>query len=272
MTLARGTLAASVPFVVLTLGAFVAHGHGVSWFAFAPNLVAAVLGVGVLLALHRRRVGHAELVGVTAAVMLAAPLAFAEEGVHRWVFLGPLRLHVSQLVLPIVIWALGAMRSRTAKLSAVAIVSLLHVLQPDAGQATAFALAACVVFATTDETLAFRAIGVAVAVAAAVVAWLRPDALEAVPHVERIVHLAFATSAALGVAAVLSLGLLVAPFASLRGAPFAAYLVATVAVTEVGFFPVPVLGAGASPVLGWFACLALLRATDAWRAAAPTSR
>jgi hypothetical protein len=108
----------------------------------------------------------------------------------------------------------------------------------------------------------------------ALLTWLRPDPLGAVPHVERILHLASSQGLPWLLAALMAVGWLLVPVvhgsvwlhkARSESAPVATalalYLGATFAVTELGNFPVPVLGAGAGPVLGWYSALAILRST-----------
>src|SRR5262249_39421121 len=97
-------------------------------------------------------------------------------------------------------------------------------------------------------------------------AWMRPDPLEAVLNVEKIVGLALDQGGVWGVAAIGALILLPMPFLSIalnsaettnltaRGLAifFAIRLLAILA----GNFPVPLVGYGASPIIGYFIALA----------------
>lgn len=117
---------------------------------------------------------------------------------------------------------------------------------------------------------------------------MRPDSLGAVPHVERILHMAAAQGVLWLLASLVTLAALMLPavhpaarFRSTRGEAallamsLAVYFAATVAVTELGNFPVPVVGAGAGPVLGWYSMLGLLRLTGSGaqsRSGAPSGK
>jgi len=269
----------------MLLGAFVAQRSGVSARAFAVNAAAAVVGSGVAVlvgrlpgpALPRASVPCA----LIALLLTAATLLFPGfSGAHRWLELGPLRLHASPVLAPWVLLGVGAaLNRRFAQATALAVgMSALHAVQPDAGQGTAFALAAGAVLARARETpWPKRALACAATLAAGFAAWLRPDDLPAVPHVERIVHLAVELAPGLGLAAVLALALLLLPAArgvartpgsdeGVLASGLLVYLTATLAVTVLGNFPVPVMGAGAGPILGWYTATGLLVAS-CWRPA-----
>ena len=111
--------------------------------------------IGALIGLALARQNPARL---TTAILLLTPLALllslwnpGQSGVHRWLSLGPLNWNVALLY-----------------------------LQPDASQATAFALAICL-----HQPLA---------IPFAVLAWTRPDPLLPVPEVEGIIALAHSQS------------------------------------------------------------------------------
>jgi len=78
-------------------------------------------------------------------------LADGIEGVRRWYELGPVRLHPSALVCPaLLVAAARRLRERPGSVHALLLsVQLVHALQPDAGQATAFGLGALAVVAGT---------------------------------------------------------------------------------------------------------------------------
>jgi hypothetical protein len=179
-------------------------------------------------------------VALTAATLLAPGL----EGVHRW--LGPLQM--SPLAAP---WVLSALtQGRPSAVPLALVLQAVHVAQPDAGQATAFGIAAMVAAARRRVALPLAAM--------AALAWMRPDPLAPVPHVELILGLAWAV---VGVGAPLALALLVAaPLGRLdrTGVAMALYLGAAVAVTGIGAFPVPVLGFGAAHVVGAWTALGLI--------------
>ncbi|RKH07883.1 hypothetical protein [Corallococcus carmarthensis] len=271
-----------LPLPAILLGAFVAWRSGVPVTAFAVNAVTAALGAGVAARVGRlpgRTLLRASVPLAFIAVLLtASTLLFPGlDGVHRWMVLGPIRLHASTIAVPWVLLGMSvALRQRFAVAAVLALgLSAVHAVQPDAGQGTAFALAASTLLARGHSAhwlqRAFSCAGVLVI---GLASWLQPDPLAAVPHVERIVHLATSLSPALGVAGVVALALLLVPAAlgTARGrareghggalsASLVVYIAATLGVTALGNFPVPVMGAGAGPILGWYMATGILAAS-----------
>jgi len=219
--------------------------------------------------------------GAVALLLLAATLLFPGlEEVRRWLVVGSVRLNASTAVTPWLLLAVGVFLARARPVLAFSVATVtqaLHFAQPDAGQAIAFSAGTSALFvATRSVASGWRLAGVMVTCLGALLTWLRPDPLSAVPHVERILHLASAQGLPWLLAALMAVGWLLVPLvhgsvwlhrARSESAPvamaLALYLGATFAVTELGNFPVPVLGAGAGPVLGWYFALAILRSTEA---------
>jgi hypothetical protein len=278
----RLPVAGLLPLLPILMGALIAWAHGVSPKAFGANLAAAALGI-VLAALLGRRSwsqwGRLPLVlAVTALVLLAATLLFPSiEGVHRWIALGPVRLNASAVTVPwllLALWVLLRQARPGFALGLVGITQVLHISQPDAGQATAFAAGALVLFGTARSLpKGWAAAGSALAVLGTAFAWGRADPLGPVPHVERILHLAAGQGVPWLLAALVALGALFLPMgygvawlrstrseAAAMAVCLGVYFGGTLAVTELGNFPVPVLGAGAGHVLGWYSALGILRA------------
>ncbi|MEJ7733889.1 MAG: FtsW/RodA/SpoVE family cell cycle protein [Polyangiaceae bacterium] len=208
-------------------------------------------------------------------------LAPGIDGVHRWHRVGPIQLHPSALLCPalLVLAAPGLRGSSLRTQLGLVLVQLVHLAQPDAGQATALAAGAVALLLAQEVRPAAIALAL-VQVAVAALAWLRPDPPGPMPFVEDIVVLAFTLGAPVGMLAIAALAALVAsPFLrrgqASTGDPMrhasralAAYLGASTVVHLFGEFPVPALGFGASPVLGAFLGLTALqrlrrgRATD----------
>jgi len=252
----------ALPLPALLAGVWISHLAGIPVMAFATNF--AGLAIGILLALSFRRVSDAGLTwaAIVALVVLAATFAFAGiDGVHRWIRIGPIGLNASMAFAPILLAAV-ALRGRSGMIVFLG-ATVLHLLQPDAGQGTATALACGFLFLKTETGLR-RLTLLAIAVAGAVATWFRPDPLGAVPQVERILHLAAAQGMFANMTALVSSLLLLVPFVMaqiksrdiLAGA-FVLYFVAQFVVTELGNFPVPVIGAGAAGVIGWYVALGL---------------
>jgi len=263
------------PLPALAVGILVMRASGVPVAAWGQNLAACVIGIALCFILARPRSSHRGDAGLLVAAVLALGFLAATwidpgvQGVHRWVRLGPVRLHAGALVLPLVLATLagleGAGRRRASTLLSIA-TALVPALQPDAAQATAF-VAGCVVVLMPRRPAEGRAwLRLVPLLALAALSWLRADPLAPVPHVEGIVGLAAQVGTGWGIVAVASLLLLPVPFFAARrpdgdrvGLALGTYVAVTIVATALGHFPVPVLGQGASPIIGWFVAVGLLR-------------
>ncbi|WP_205507650.1 hypothetical protein [Myxococcus vastator] len=118
---------------------------------------------------------------IIAILLTASTLLFPGlEGIHRWVALGPVRLHASAIATPWVLLGMSAALHQRFAASAA---------QPDTGQGTAFALAAsALLLRAHPATWLPRLVSCAGVLALGACAWLRPDPLAAVPHVGRPVR------------------------------------------------------------------------------------
>lgn len=230
------------------------------------NALSLLLGLVIVMAPMRGLSGRAAtgLVALGAAGIAATLLSgFDLEGVRRWLAVGPIRLHAAMLILP-AIMVLVPQLSRAAQIGIVTVLAAIFAIQPDFGAALALAAGFLSSRAGRGD-LVVTGIGVAVSVAAVVITLLRPDPLEPVAFVERVVPDAFAASAMLGL--LIGTALLFACAAPLfvksvnaRAARSLAGVVAGFMLASViGPYPVPLSGYGASSILGYALALAFLR-------------
>jgi len=256
---------------VLT-GCAIASANGVSAGSWGRNLAAWLAGalIAALFA-TRKSNGFRRGLLVAAPVGLAATLLNAgQEGVHRWIDVGPIHTNLAAILLPGAIVALAALSAgeRWTWLVA-AIVGVLLALQPDASQATAFGVGVAVILARLPAPRAVRAACIAAVVALIAAAWLRPDPLEPVAEVEGIIGLAARWSPLAALLAVAMLaGVVLSPLLVGKGEDgpprtasraLAAYFALSALTPLVGTFPVPLVGIGMSPVVGfWLGCGALI--------------
>jgi len=272
------SLVASVP--ALAVGVLAMRASDLAAGVWGQNVAAwaagALLGLGVWRA---RAPVPAPIVAVftalfTLGALVATLLARGMDGVHRWLSVGPVRLHAAALLLPLLLVALERLaRVRgwwVAALVAVGVVSAL-LLQPDAAQATAVAAAAGVLLLPGVRRSVPRVIAVVSLLVIAGLSWLRRDPLAPVPHVEEIVGLAGTLWTGGAVVAIAALLLLPVPFLQAgreagrrTGLALGAYVSVTCLAPFVGSFPVPVMGYGISPIVGY-----LLRAGALLRSASP---
>ena len=266
----------ALPLVPLAAGVLVMVRGGAPVARWGQHLGVGVIGLAAyagVRAIPRRVVEKVSLPGAALGIALVGSTLVGTgiDGVRRWHELGPVRLHVSALLAPmLLVFAAGRMRSRPLVAHGVlASLQGVHVLQPDAGQATAFGVAAMVCTLALGGG-ASRAVWTGLYGISIAGAWLRPDPLGPAPFVEDIVGRAFALSWAAGALAAISMvALALAPCAVRRGktraegdswliATLGVYFAGSAIVPVFGEFPVPVLGFGPSPVLGAFVGLAAL--------------
>jgi len=265
--------------LAVALGCAAAAGAGVPATIWIRNPLAWLAGTGLAMIVARRalRMSPGPWLILTISLLAATLAAPGIEGVHRWLMLGPIQANLAALLLPAAIVASASFA--LSPLAAVAIMAVL-VAQPDASQATAFAVAAILIVRGRGGWGVVA--GVAVA-ALAIMAWLRPDPLSPVPEVEGIMALAWAMSPALallGGAALVASAVLPAVLAGREGSrtrtaahALSAYLLLTMIAPAIGAFPVPLMGMGMSPIIGsWLGvgCLALFARLNRAGDAAPS--
>jgi hypothetical protein len=265
-------LLAPVPAVVV--GVLTMRMSDVPAALWGQNLGAWAVGTLLCLALWRTRSSPGRrrwfdfAAVLTLAALAATLLAPGIEGVHRWVPLGPMRLHAAAILLPPLLVAMqGLTQARGWWISAGVAVggALVLLLQPDGAQATAFAAGCLILLLPLAGRDPLRLACMLLLPVLAGLAWLRKDPLAPVPHVEGIVHLAAGLGAGWAVAAVVSLLVLPLPFflaargtGNRAGLALGTYVAITVLAAFLGNFPVPVMGYGVSPIIGYLAGLGVL--------------
>lgn len=257
----------------ILIGAFVAHSYGVSFLTFAPNIAAVLIGFLLLFTINTRPTFFIKnAFGVSLIALFIIFLSLFSTGldsVHRWIAIGPMFLNVSMPLTPLILYGI-AYSEGVRPLILSMFISIIYILQPDAGQATAFSFAAAVIFLFNHRLRQnIRIGGTVLVLSLAAFAWKMPDPLLPVQHVERILHLAFNQGMFIFTIAIISISLLFLPFvkpflekqkpsALLLPLSFSTYFLMTFVVTELGNNPVPVIGAGAAPILGWFIMVSFL--------------
>ena len=254
----------------LALGAAVCAMSGVPSSSWLRNLAAWPIGLLVAGGLARVA-GEKVATGllVLGVLILGATLTgVPQEGVRRWLDIGPLHINGAFVVLPLMVvalsWAAGRWWSWALAFAGQAVL----VAQPDASQATAFGAALIVVSVRAPASRPARIGLILLAGALSAVSWLRPDPLAPVPEVEEIVGMASAVSPILaGLAVLLITAVALTPAVTTRRTPvqqagraLSVYMLVTAATTAFGAFPMPLLGIGMSPILGFWLGVGLLAA------------
>lgn len=262
-------LFAAASLVTVALGCWICALADVATGSWVRNLIAWAVGAVLAAHLILRRGSQARSLSMItgAALMVASLFGQPQEGVRRWLDAGPLHINVALVVLPVMVVTMaGSPLRRWHCVLALGVLALL-VGQPDASQATAFALAFAVIVVRSALQRPLKLTLLGAVLACAVISWLRPDPLQPVPEVEQIVQLAWSFSPVLAVVGVLMLAVTVLTpalagrsTASTAALALSAWCLATVLAPLFGAFPVPWLGLGMSPILGVWLAIGLLAA------------
>jgi hypothetical protein len=201
------------------------------------------------------------------ALSLCIPVVAGAPGEPaRWLVVGGARLYLAPLVVPPLLLLLAA----SAGASAVFVVSVAaavvaFVLQSDAAQMTAWALALLVVLAADEVSRQVWLVLVVVLLGGAIAGWRTPDPLVPVRYVEGVFAVAADASAGALVAAIAAAALPVAALMWVasrmrsRGTlAVAVYFGALFALAPWQVTPVPLLGFGSGPILGYFLAAGLV--------------
>ncbi|MCW1402152.1 hypothetical protein OKA06_07355 [Novosphingobium sp. MW5] len=240
------------------------------WLAGAPQTYALVNGaatiVGLVAAVILRRVPARalELFGlVLAALAMAAAIMVGPgvDGVHRWLEIGPLRLHTAALFGPLFLIAYLRRADWTGTAAAL-VVAALAALQPD--MSFALALVLSISLALFFDFRPLRLVALAGSAGALLFTANRPDGLQPVPFVENVLQDALSSGglpaillpAALAVAIAAPLFLPVERRA--EGAAVSGWFLALTAASLLAPFPTPLIGYGAAPIIGYGIAIGLL--------------
>ncbi|MBV9071190.1 MAG: FtsW/RodA/SpoVE family cell cycle protein [Acidobacteria bacterium] len=195
-----GSYRAGRDLLILAAGVLPAHVLGLAWMreagvpptVYMQNVVALIAGAAIAVFGPRRHVPPIASFAVTAlsvVLLLATLVTRGMQGVHRWIQLGPLTLHVASLSIPLVLIELdGLLRQARFAIAIGAILAIAVILavQPDAGQASAFAGSAIVLLVCGRKRVSVTVAAALALIALATISLLRSDPLAPVPYVEEI--------------------------------------------------------------------------------------
>lgn len=238
----------------------------------APFTYVVLNGLSLLFGLVIVLIPMRSVTGRAAAGLVAFGVAgiaitllngFDLEGVRRWLPIGPVRLHAAMLLLPAIMVLLPRL-SGGWQIGIVIALAAVFAIQPDLGAALALA-AAFLSSRVGGGEYRVAGVGVAASIAAVAITALRPDPLDPVTFVERVIPDAFAANAMLGVLIGVTLlfacvvPLLVQTVNARAARSLAGVMAGFTLASTIGPYPVPLSGFGASSILGYALALALLR-------------
>jgi hypothetical protein len=257
----------------ILMGIYVAFSANISILKFAPNIAATLIGILFFIIIEcwalsiKKNIFSISLVSLF--IIFLSFFSHGLESVHRWIAIGPIFLNVSMVFVPVILYAMSTTVGLIPLILSIPL-SIIFIFQPDAGQATAFALGSVIIFIFNHQLNAkVRIIGSSFAFFSTLLAWKSPDPLLPVKHVEQILSLALNNGILIFAITLISIFLLHLPFilAILKNSKltisflplsYFVYLLTTFIVTQFGNFPVPIVGAGAASILGWFLMISFL--------------
>lgn len=250
------TSAAALALPVLAgIGWMGAGGAPLAWLAVNGAALVLALALACWLPLRLSERGTL-ILGAALVLTLWATALFGiqVEGVRRWVGIGPVRLHLGYLVLPLLVVLAARLPSPpAAALLAAALAAT--VLQPDL--AATVALAASIITAALQRRGDIARVLAGISLGACGYLLGQVDPLTPVRFVEHVQSDAWAMYPVIGAALTL---LALSPLLLLRTAPpLAAFLVVAGAMAFAGPYPSILIGYGAAPILGFGLALAALR-------------
>lgn len=253
--------------LVVGLALLAGGGAPAGWLAVQAG--AGVIALALFLPPARQKFPrHATaLLLVTPFVMLAT-LLFDNglDGVHRWLSVGPIKLHIGLLLLPILVALHARGDGRYSSLSLIACAAVIG-LQPDLGMALGLTLALFTITLIRRDRQDWLTL--AASTAALVLCLVSPDPLQPVAMVEHVLidswqWAVWTGPLALIGALVLPVTLLwracTGPALRLPAVSLAGLWLGLLLASLIGHFPVPLLGYGASAVIGWGLALAWMEA------------
>ncbi|MEA3065934.1 MAG: hypothetical protein QOJ27_2386 [Sphingomonadales bacterium] len=232
------------------------------------NLAALVLGLVAVggvdkAALLERRASGLAVVVLGTSLLATALFGASADGASRWIWIGPLSVQVSLVLLPFMLVCFAGRRD-LAGTAGIALAALALVIQPDRAMAGVLALGLAAL-ATARRDM-FTVTALLAALAAFAVTLLRPDALPAAPFVDQVLFTAFSVNPLTGASTLVGAGLLVLPAVAGQrrdpsddgpGRVFGAVWIGCIAAAALGNYPTPVVGYGGSAILGYVLSLAV---------------
>ncbi|MBC7538537.1 MAG: hypothetical protein H7281_06940 [Bacteriovorax sp.] len=261
------------PIIATITGILTVKSYEIPVGVFYPNLAAIIIGICLSLVIIYKwknvKLVQIKIMAILSLLFLVSSFVFpAQLNVHRWISIDDLHINISFIIIPVILFCIHCfLQSKNFVFAIILFVvtGITLTIQPDAGQATSFALGALILFAMDKTNLALF-FGAFITVAIIIAnSWLRVDLLEPVEYVEEILYMIRSLGLIGYFAILLTAVFSFYPFISMITKPgralpiaFTIYLLSTFVVTEFGHYPVPLLGAGASPIIGWYLMLAFI--------------
>lgn len=256
------------------IGVIVMYLHNVAVVTVGQNIVCLLIGglISSFVVSRKEKMKgintESVIIFVSVILLFLTLINSGMEGVHRWISLGPIKLYMASIVLPIVIIKLSRLLvngRQWAPIIITIIVSLLLLRQPDASQLTAFIIPMIILIWNNTRSNIIRFSTAGALLIMAIVSWMYLDALPPVSYVEEILSMAANNGVIWLVLGVISLIILPLPFiifpkknSKLLSMCIGIYFIIILISTQFGNFPIPLMGYGISPIIGYFIAITWL--------------
>ncbi len=259
-----------IPLPAIIMGSLAMYINDVSINIWGQNILGLVIAVLLshLISRKPKIISNRFAVPISIILLLLTFLDPGLEGVHRWISIGPVRLYIASIVLPIFFIGLWRILKTTNWwiLAIISIgVSLLLALQPDASQTTAFIIPMAIILFSKANNNYFRYSVLGMLSLIIIFTWIYLDNLPPVAYVEDIVRMVSKMGTVWFALGITSLVILPLPFilfppqnSKLLSICLGIYFIVVLTSTLFGNFPVPLMGYGISPILGYFIAIAWL--------------
>lgn len=264
----------SKPFIYalpsVLIGIVVMYLQGISATIYMQNLVFLILGsiIACIYIKQRFTVKNTyETIIVCILILCSTFISAGIENIHRWISIGPLRLNVAFIFLPILLISINKLieidKQNISYICMIAVVIIL-LLQPDASMTTAFSGALIPIICSNYKSKVNAGIVLSILFIFVVISWLNLDSLPAVSYVENIIILAKESGWIYLLFSVFSFFIMLVPFAIINiqksniviSMSLGSFFIIVILCTIFGNFPVPLMGYGISPIIGYMLAVA----------------
>lgn len=267
-----------VPLIIalpsVVIGAVAMYLNKISIGIWSQNIVALIISGSISYLFLKekpklsKRNSFGFIVPITIILLFLTFLDSGLDGVHRWVSIGPIKLNVASIMLPILIielWRILKVLNWWYSMIITILVSILLALQPDASQTTGFIFPMIILLLSKANKSVIRYSIISLISVIPIISWIFIDSLPPIDYVEEIVLMVKTLGIVWFMIGIGSLALLPLPFIIFPSKNYrlismclGLYFIIILISTLFGNFPVPLMGYGISPIIGYFIAITWL--------------
>lgn len=245
------------------IGAITMYFNNVPAVIWGQNIGVALVGgiVSYFILRKKHNCNNIYVLWISIILLFFTYFNIGLEGVHRWISIGPIKLYVSSIVMPILIIVIHKLINNKSVSSYIAIglASVIMFIQPDASQLTGFSVAIIIILLSKLRKKLITYILISIMIILSVFLWINLDTLKPVDYVENIIFMVTDLGYLWIILCFISLIMLIIPFILFPPRNFRVlsitigiYYLVILGSTFFGNFPVPLMGYGISPIIGYY--------------------